>query len=115
MTGNRGADAAFDAVGIDASLMTAISSLRKGGALTLIGNLSSNVNLPLQTVVTGEFTINGSCASRGEYPACLDMIARGSINVDALISSIAPLSEGAQWFERLYNQEQGLMKVILTP
>ena len=40
MTGNRGADAVFDAVGIEASLKTAIDSLRKGGVLTLIGNLS---------------------------------------------------------------------------
>jgi L-iditol 2-dehydrogenase len=43
------------------------------------------------------------------------MIARGVINVDALISKVAPLTEGASWFERLYNKEQGLMKVILTP
>ena len=115
MTGNRGADAAFDAVGIDASLMTAINSLRKGAALTLIGNLSSNVNLPLQTVVTGEFTINGSCASRGEYPACLDMIAAGTVDVDALITAVAPLAEGDHWFRRLYQKEKGLLKVVLEP
>jgi L-iditol 2-dehydrogenase len=115
MTGDRGADAAFDAVGIDASLKTAIDILRKGGVLTLIGNLSSNVNLPLQTVVTGEFTINGSCASRGEYPACLDMIAAGAVKVDSLISAVAPLAEGDRWFKRLYQKEKGLLKVILEP
>jgi L-iditol 2-dehydrogenase len=115
MTDKRGADVAFDAVGINASLKTALSSLRKGGALTLIGNLKPEVNLALQTVVTGEITIQGSCASRGDYPACLDMIARGAINVDALISATEPLSDGAQWFERLYEKEQGLIKVILTP
>jgi L-iditol 2-dehydrogenase len=115
MTGNRGADAAFDAVGINASLKTALNSLRKGGALTLIGNLKPEVDLALQTVVTGEITIQGSCASRGDYPACLDMIARGTINVDSLISATAPLSDGAQWFDRLYQKEQGLIKVILTP
>ena len=114
MTGNRGADAAFDAVGINASLKTALNSLRKGGALTLIGNLKPEVDLALQTVVTGEITIQGSCASRGDYPACLDMIARGTINVDSLISATAPLSDGAQWFDRLYQKEQGLIKVILT-
>jgi len=32
LTANRGADAAFDAVGINASLKTAIDSLRKGGS-----------------------------------------------------------------------------------
>jgi L-iditol 2-dehydrogenase len=115
ITENRGADAAFDAVGIDASFKTAIGSLRKGGVLTLIGNLSSNVNLPLQTIVTGEFTINGSCASRGEYPACLDMIAAGSVKVDSLISAVAPLEEGDRWFRRLYQKEKGLLKVILEP
>ncbi|CAB1064191.1 2,3-butanediol dehydrogenase, R-alcohol forming, (R)- and (S)-acetoin-specific (EC [Olavius sp. associated proteobacterium Delta 1] len=115
MTAKRGADLAFDAVGINASLKTALNSLRKGGALTLIGNLKPEVDLALQTVVTGEINVRGSCASRGDYPACLDMIARGAINVDALISATAPLSEGAQWFERLYQKEKGLIKVILTP
>ena len=115
MTGARGADMAFDAVGLEASLGTALSSVRKGGQLTLIGNLSPEVKLALQSVVTGEITLHGSCASRGEYPACLDMIARGKINVDSLISAVAPLSEGARWFERLYQKEKGLLKVILTP
>ena len=115
MTGNRGADIAFDAVGLNASLKSALGSLRKGGALTLIGNLRPHVDLALQTVVTKEINVQGSCASRGEYPACLDMIARGAINVDSLISATAPLSDGAQWFQRLYEKETGLIKVLLTP
>jgi L-iditol 2-dehydrogenase len=92
-----------------------LNSLRKGGALTLIGNLKPEVDLALQTVVSGEINVRGSCASRGDYPACLDMIARGAINVDALISATAPLSDGAQWFDRLYRKEKGLIKVILNP
>ena len=115
LTDDRGATIALEVVGNTAAINTAISSLRKGGALTIVGNIAATVEFPLQEVVTRQISINGSCSSCGEYPACLDMIARGSINVDALISSIAPLSEGAQWFERLYKQEQGLMKVILTP
>ena len=115
LTAQRGADVAFDAVGIDVSFKTALGSLRKGGALTLIGNLFSDINLPLQTVVTGEITLNGSCASRGEYPACLDMIAAGTVKIDPLITAVAPLAEGAGWFQRLYQKEKGLLKVILEP
>ena len=73
------------------------------------------LNIEMQTTVTGEFTINGSCASRGEYPACLDMIADGAVNVDSLITAIAPLAEGDRWFQRLYQKEKGLLKVILEP
>lgn len=115
LTRGRGADVAFEAVGITASVTTAVASLRKGGVLTLVGNLSSKVEMPLQAVVTREITLNGSCASCGEYPACLDMIARGRIDVNALISVTAPLHEGDQWFQRLYAKEPGLMKVILVP
>lgn len=111
----RGADRVFEAVGIEATVNAAFQAVRKGGAITLIGNLAPEVNFPLQSAVTREITLYGVCASCGEYPACLDMIARGSIDVDPLLSAVAPLSEGASWFERLYNKERGLMKVVLVP
>jgi L-iditol 2-dehydrogenase len=114
-TGGRGADRAFEVVGLSPTLNLALGCLRKGGSLTMVGNVSPNVDFPLQSVVTRELTLYGTCASRGEYAACLDMIARGSVNVGALISAVAPLSEGAAWFERLHNREPGLLKVVLTP
>ena len=43
------------------------------------------------------------------------MLARGSVNLTPLISMVAPLDEGAQWFERLHAREANLMKVILAP
>lgn len=115
LTHGRGADHAFEVVGISPTVKTAIQNVRKGGTVTLVGNLSPQVELPLQSVVTRELTLYGSCASEGEYPACLEMIARGRVNVDALISATAPLKDGAAWFERLYNREAGLMKVLLEP
>ena len=115
LTNNRGADVAFEVVGITPTIKLGIDCLKKGGILTLVGNISPTVEIPLQSVVTREISINGSCASNGEYPACLDMIARGKIDVDTLISAAAPLSEGGSWFKRLYDKEPGLMKVILEP
>jgi L-iditol 2-dehydrogenase len=115
ITAGRGADLAFEVVGIAPSVKTAVASLRKGGCLTLVGNLAPEVSLPLQSVVTRQLTLLGSCASCGEYPACLDMMARGAVNVDALISAVAPLADGPRWFDRLYRKEPGLMKVILKP
>jgi L-iditol 2-dehydrogenase len=111
----RGADVAFDAVGLAATVSTAAHCLRKGGALTLIGNLAPSAELPLQVVVTRQLSLFGSCASAGEYPACLDLMARGIVDVDPLISAVAPLSEGNAWFQRLYAGEAGLIKVVLQP
>jgi L-iditol 2-dehydrogenase len=114
-TAGRGADVAVEAVGNTPTIQTALASLRKGGILTLIGNLSPKVELPLQSVVTRQISLLGSCASSGEYPACIDLLARKAIRVDPLISAVAPLSEGAAWFERLHKGDPGTMKVILQP
>ncbi|MBA4409144.1 MAG: galactitol-1-phosphate 5-dehydrogenase [Odoribacter sp.] len=114
-TEGRGADITFEAVGIEPTVNLAIDCTRKGGTVTLIGNLTPEIKLPLQKVVTRQLKLQGSCASAGEYPLCLEMIASGTIKVDRMISKVAPLEEGNEWFHRLYNKEAGLMKVILKP
>jgi L-iditol 2-dehydrogenase len=115
LTENRGADVAFEVVGRNESVQSAIGSVRKGGTVTLVGNLSPEVEIPLQAVVTRQIRLQGSCAISGEYPAVLEMISRKQINVDAILSAEVPLSEGAAWFKRLYNGEPGLIKVVLKP
>jgi L-iditol 2-dehydrogenase len=114
-TGGRGADVAFEAVGIPATVRTAIAAVRRGATVTLVGNLSPSAEVPVQAVVTRQLRLQGSCAIAGEYPAALAMIERGVVNVDAMRSAVAPLAEGAVWFDRLYRKERGLMKVILKP
>jgi L-iditol 2-dehydrogenase len=115
LTNGRGADLAFEVVGLTPTVKTAVDVLRKGGSLTLVGNLKPQIDFSLQSIVTRQISIHGSCASSGEYPICLDLIRQGKVNVDSLISAVAPLSEGASWFKRLYEREPGLMKVILKP
>jgi L-iditol 2-dehydrogenase len=73
------------------------------------------VPFPLQSVVTRELTLVASCASAGEYPRAIELLASGAINVAPLISAIAPLAAGQHWFDRLHATEPGLMKVILQP
>jgi L-iditol 2-dehydrogenase len=113
LTGGRGADVALEVVGLTASVKTAVMSLRKGGSVTLVGNLSPTIELPLQAVVTRQLTVAGSCANSGEVPACLDLMSRKAITPEALITATPPLEEGAAWFNRLYAHEPGLLKVIL--
>ncbi len=115
LTDGRGADVAFEAVGVPASFAAALGCLRKGGALCMIGNVAPAVELALQAAVTREITLYGSCASSGEYPECMELVSRGKVDVQSLIGAVAPLAEGQAWFERLSKGEEGLLKVILTP
>jgi L-iditol 2-dehydrogenase len=115
LTHGDGAELAVEVVGNAAALPTAIGSVRRGGRIGLIGNLAAEVPFPLQSVVTREVTLIGCCASAGEYPRAIELVSSGAIRVAPLISAIAPLADGAHWFERLYASEPGLMKVVLNP
>jgi L-iditol 2-dehydrogenase len=114
-TGGRGVDLAYEAVGRNETVNAAIDCTQKGGTVTLIGNIQPEVTLPLQKVVTRQLRLQGSCASAGEYPQAIELIASGQIKVAPLITAIAPLEEGPRWFSRLHAREPNLMKVILTP
>jgi L-iditol 2-dehydrogenase len=114
-TGGQGVDKSFEVVGATPTVQLSIHAVRKGGSVVMVGNLAPEVELPLQSVVTREISLFGTCASAGEYPKCIELMADGSIQVDPLISAKAVLEEGPEWFERLYGREPGLMKVILNP
>jgi L-iditol 2-dehydrogenase len=115
LTNGRGVDVTFEAVGRPETVAAAIDCTRKGGTVALVGNISPEVAIPLQKVVTRQIRLQGSCASAGEYPQAMEWIAAGKIKVAPLITAVAPLEEGPSWFARLYAREPNLMKVVLDP
>jgi L-iditol 2-dehydrogenase len=115
LTGRKGADVTLEAVGKNETVAAAIDCTRKGGTVTLVGNISPEVTIPLQKVVTRQLRLQGSCASAGEYPRAIKLVASGKIQVKPLITAIVPLEEGPRWFQRLHAREPNLMKVVLTP
>ena len=112
--GTEGAAAAMEAVGIESAVGTGLAIVRKGGALTLIGNVSPTVSVDLQSIVTREITLYGSCASNGEYGACVEMVASGKIQVDPFISEYASLDDGQAVFDRLYRGVPGHIKTVFV-
>ncbi|HCU30501.1 MAG TPA: galactitol-1-phosphate 5-dehydrogenase, partial [Sphaerochaeta sp.] len=105
----------YEAVGASSPINMAISLVRKGGTVVLVGNVTPTIDLPLQSVVTRQIRLQGSCAINGEYPTVLKMMADKKLDVTDLISKVAPLKEGKVWFDKLYNREDNLLKVVLVP
>jgi len=114
-TDGLGVDVVLEAVGRDETVSAAVDAVRKGGTVTLIGNITPTVTLPLQKVVSRQIRMQGSCASSGEYPQAIELISSGQIRVTPLITAVAPLEDGASWFERLHSREPNLMKIVIDP
>ncbi len=115
LTGGRGVDVVLEAVGQAETVVASIECVRRGGRVTLIGNIQPEVPLPLQRVVTREIRLQGSCASAGEYKEAIRLVDDGSINVKPLISARSSLEQASNWFGRLHQREKGLLKVVVTP
>lgn len=115
LTEFRGIDVIFEAVGVQKTIDLAFENIRKGGTVALVGNITRQIMVPLQQIVTQQIRIQGSCAICGEYPEALQLLADKKLMTDLIISRNVPLKEGALWFDRLYKREKGLLKVILNP
>ena len=103
---------AIDATGIPATFDMCVKSVVMGGRVVMVGNLAQHVDFPLQYAVTHQLSFFGSCASSGEYPACLKLIAEGKVDIDGMISKVVPLCEGDYWLNKVYRREDGLTKIV---
>ena len=115
LTNGKGVDASYEMIGLGPTVVQCINNTKLNGDVVLVGNVTPNIQVPLQVIVTHQLTLSGSCASAGEYDKCLELIASGSVDVDSMISKCVPLSEGDDWVRKVYNREDGLDKIVLIP
>jgi len=98
-TGGRGADHAFEAVGVPAVQEQALSAVRPGGTLVLAGlsPMGTGTNLPGAIITRQEKTVKGSYYGsvhpRRDFPLLLDLYKSGRLDLDSLISKRYPLTE----------------------
>jgi Zn-dependent alcohol dehydrogenase len=92
ITGGRGADHAFEAVGIPRLQEIALESIRPGGTLTIAGlsPMGTGTNLPGAVLARQEKTVKGSYYGsvhpRRDFPMLLDLYKSGQLDLDRLIS-----------------------------
>ncbi|MGH9011404.1 MAG: zinc-binding dehydrogenase, partial [Acidimicrobiia bacterium] len=100
----RGADYAFDAVGIEATLGAAFGAVRPGGEVVAIGlgHIANTVTVDIfsllfQKRLTGTFA--GSLTPRVDIPAFIDLFMAGRLPLDRLVSQHYKLDALPQVFE----------------
>jgi len=92
LTDGRGADHAFEAVGIPALQELALEAIRPGGTLTLAGlsAMGTGTNLPGALIVRQEKTIKGSyygtVHAPRDFPMLVDLYMSGKLKLDLMVS-----------------------------
>jgi S-(hydroxymethyl)glutathione dehydrogenase/alcohol dehydrogenase len=99
LTGGRGADTVFEAIGIPAVQEQAFEAMRPGGLLVLVGlsPMGTGTNFPGAVIGRQEKTITGayygSANPARDFPLYVDLYRHGQLKLDALISKTYPLSQ----------------------
>jgi 6-hydroxycyclohex-1-ene-1-carbonyl-CoA dehydrogenase len=97
-----GADVAFEVVGKPETVSLALSTLRRGGRLCVVGYSESVVPIPLNRLMFFEYTVLGSLGCRPvDYPRVIEMIRQGRVNLDAVVTASLPLDRIGEAAESL--------------
>lgn len=115
LTGGRGVDVAIDAVGAAVTRKQCVQACTPGGRVVLTGLHEEESSLPVNLIIRSEVQLTGSFAySELNFRTALRWLAEKRIGLPEGIV-VAPLEEGAAWFDRLIRQPGNVSKVLLTP
>ena len=108
-----GADVALEVVGRPETVTLALSTLRRGGRLCVVGYSESVVPLPLNRLMFFEYEIVGSLGCRpSDYPRVIEMVRQRKVNLEAVVTAVLPLARIGQAADDL-RRGQGFRTLIV--
>lgn len=99
LTGGKGADVAFVAVGAPPTVRQAMSLVRKRGAITVVGIFGSDVNVDMTWLVRRELAMVGAYDARPvNFPTSISLISEGKVNVRDVLTHRFSLDNAEEAF-----------------
>jgi threonine dehydrogenase-like Zn-dependent dehydrogenase len=106
----------FECAGTPSAARLAVELLEPLGKLILVGLSLEPLDLPAPAIVLKEITIRGVIAyRRAEFSASIELLARGAIPVDALVTATVPLEAAETSFQALTSPGNEHLKVLIQP
>jgi L-iditol 2-dehydrogenase len=117
ITGGKGVDIIQECSGANTALKECIGAIRKGGKINLTGNYhDADVVMPAITqLVLKEITLSGSRANPNVANRALNLLAKGVVNGDRIVSHTFPLEEYNKALDIFVNRKDNVIKVVMLP
>lgn len=111
-----GFDLAFECAGVEVTIQETFKHVRKGGRIIMLGLSPQPVSIDhFQWIVKGIEVRASMGYFINDFQVALNLLEKGSINVDALVTDIISLEDVVEkGFNRLLNPEQSV-KILLRP
>ncbi len=110
-----GVDIAVEAVGLDATRRTAVSVVRKGGTVIMLGLHDQTSGIEFATVVRSEIRLLGSFAyTARDFARSLQLLMDGGLDPSPWVR-VRPLTDGQRTFEDILKRPDATLKYVLSP
>ena len=97
-----GADVAMEVVGSPATFSTALSTIRRGGRVCVVGYSDQTAPVPLSRLMFFEEEIVGSLGCRpADFPVIIELVRQGRVRLDPMITGRVPLDRLSEAVEGL--------------
>jgi (R,R)-butanediol dehydrogenase/meso-butanediol dehydrogenase/diacetyl reductase len=114
MTSGIGAEVAFDCVGLEGSLASAIAASRKGGRVSIVGVFKSPPTVEMNAVVLQERELIGNLAYVDDFPRAISLMADGRIDGNDFITARIGLKNIIEdGFETLIERPEEHVRIIV--
>ncbi|MFD1514869.1 NAD(P)-dependent alcohol dehydrogenase [Halomarina rubra] len=112
-TDGVGVDVVVEASGATASIQSALDGVRRGGTVVFVG-LAPEAEVPIDVldIVDGELDVHGSFRYANTYPAAVDLLAQGAVDVAGLVDAEHSLDDVDGAFQRATAPD--VVKVMVT-
>ncbi|MHA2185986.1 MAG: zinc-dependent alcohol dehydrogenase [Promethearchaeota archaeon] len=115
LTDKLGPDHVYDCVGLSTTVTTALSLVKKGGTISLIGMHSKTLDINNALLfTTNNITLKGVYGyTQDVYQTSINLLEQERINSETIITSHIGIDEVPKMFEKLANPPHGELKVIV--
>jgi succinate semialdehyde reductase (NADPH) len=109
LTGGKGVDVAFEALGRPETVVTAFDAIREGGRVVVVGLAPTAVAAPIEItrMVRRSVSVVGSFGARmrSDLPELINLVARGNVGIEQLVSQRFRLEEANEAYAALSRGE----------
>ncbi|BBY38038.1 threonine dehydrogenase [Mycobacterium mantenii] len=114
-SGRVGPDAAIEATGRPEAFELAITAVRRGGRVSIVGISDQRLDVDLRQVVLFERSVLGALGYHHDIERVLKLMATGRLDPQPFITDVRPLESAIDTFVQLATSPADQLKVLLTP
>ena len=116
LTDGTMADIVFECAGLPQTITQAPMLVRRGGQVVILGICDQPVETDFLSMITSEVDIQTAYYSRAsEFATTIDLMAKGSLKANRMLTSEVPLERVKESFETLLSPDGNQVKILVCP